>query len=73
MRDGRMLDFAGVEHGSGLVGFLVATKLLAHGREQFFCKSVILARAKTGVQRGRQHIGRHRFLNGCLNGPAALA
>ena len=33
-------------------GLFVAAKLLAHGREHFFCKSVILARAKAGVQGG---------------------
>ncbi len=45
----------------------------AHGRQHLFAEGVLLARAEAGVERRGQHVGRHRFLDRGLDGPAALA
>ena len=51
----------------------MAAKAEAHGRQHLFAEGVLLPRAEAGVQRGGEHIGRHRFLDRGLDGPAALA
>src|SRR4029077_14651309 len=51
---------------------LVAAKLLAHRRQDFFCKGVVLARAKPCVKRSRQDLGRHRLFNRRLDRPPPL-
>ena len=51
----------------------MAAEPLAHGREHLLGKGVVLARADAGIERGGEHLGRHRLLDGRLHGPAALA
>ena len=46
---------------------------LAHRRQHLFRESVLAARAEAGVERGRQHVGRHRLLDRRHDGPAAFA
>ena len=45
----------------------------AHRRENLFAEGVFLPRAETGVKRRGEHMGRDRFLDRGLDGPAALA
>ena len=45
----------------------------AHGREHLFAEGVLLPRAEAGVERRREHVGRDRFLDRGLDGPATLA
>src|SRR5262245_25051817 len=54
-------------------GLDVAAELVAHGRQELLGEAVLLARAEAGVERGRQHLGRHRLLDGGQHRPAALA
>src|SRR5260370_25755003 len=49
----------------------MAPELLAHGAQQLFRETVLLARAEPRVQRGRQHVRRYGFIQRSLNGPAA--
>ncbi len=51
----------------------MAAEAEAHGRQHFLAESLLLPRAEAGVERGGQHIGRNRFLDRRLDGPAALA
>src|ERR1700679_1985661 len=52
--------------------FDMAAEPKAHGREQFFAEGVAHPRTEAGIERGRQHLGRHRLLDRRLDGPAAL-
>ena len=51
----------------------VPAKPEPHGRKHLLGKPMFLARAKAHVQRRRQHVRRHRFLDRRFDGPAALA
>ena len=51
----------------------MAAELVAHGGQQLVGEAFLFARAEAGVERGRQHIGRHRLLDGGVDGPAAFA
>src|SRR4029434_6347209 len=57
-------------HGSAR--FDMAAELRAQRGEQLFRERVIASRSEPRVQGGRQHLGRHFFLDGRMNGPSAL-
>src|ERR1019366_6635008 len=45
----------------------------SHGREHLFAEGMLLPRAEAGVQRRGKYVGRDRFFDRGLDGPAALA
>src|SRR5262249_1725250 len=51
----------------------MSAKLLAHGGEDFFSKGVLLTRTEASVERRRENVGGHCFIDRGLNRPAALA
>ena len=57
----------------GLLAFYMATEAVAHGREHLFAKSVILPRAESSIQRGREDVRRDSLLDGGFYRPAAFA
>ena len=64
---------SGLRRCSALAGLDMAAEAEAHRGQQLLAERVVLARAEAGEQRGGQHVGRHRFLDRRLDGPAALA
>src|SRR5215471_7360616 len=48
-------------------------ELVTHGRQDLLSVCVLLTRPEARIERRRQHIGRHRFLDGGHNGPTAFA
>src|SRR4249919_2370709 len=51
----------------------MAAELVTHRREQFVGEFRLAAGAEAFVERGRQHMGRHGFIDGGLDGPAPFA
>src|SRR6202011_6245292 len=54
-------------------GLDMSAEFVAHGREQLVGEARRLARSEAGVERSREDIRRHRFLDRRHDGPAALA
>src|SRR5205823_1654386 len=56
-----------------LSGLDVPSEFFAHGRENFFGKSVGLTRAKASIKGRRQHVDRNRLFDRRQDRPASLA
>ena len=56
-----------------LLRLLVAAEPVAHRGKDLLGEGVLLARAEARIQRGGQHLGRDRLVDGGIDGPAAFA
>src|SRR5437764_838276 len=52
--------------------FYMAAEFLSHRRQDLLRKGVLLTRAEADIERGRQHVRGNGFIDGCVDGPAAL-
>src|SRR4051794_38904286 len=69
-RPGSSLTVAGLSTGSPLH---VTAKLFSHRRQHFLSKRVVSARPESHVERHRQDLSRHSFLERRRYSPPALA
>ena len=56
-----------------LLRFLVAAETVAHRGQNLLREGMVPARAESGEQGRRQHLGRHGLVDRRVDGPAAFA